>query len=125
MAQARPEPPTIGRVLVATDRSDTADAAVRWAANLAAAYHADLLVLQVVVPEIGDGTDRGVDPEKVRQTEGALAAFAAELAGSRGRARVVVDSDPAAAILDAVNADRVDTVVVGNLGMRGRKQFLL
>jgi predicted unusual protein kinase regulating ubiquinone biosynthesis (AarF/ABC1/UbiB family) len=38
---------------------------------------------------------------------------------------VVVDDDPAQAILDAVEEERVDMIVVGNVGMSGRKQFLL
>ena len=37
--------PTVKRVMVATDRSDSADRAVRWAANLAAAYQAELKTL--------------------------------------------------------------------------------
>src|SRR5207248_11225580 len=33
--------------------------------------------------------------------------------------------DPARAIVEAAHAESVDTVVVGNLGMAGRKEFLL
>ncbi len=110
--------PSVSRVMVATDRSETADRAVRWAANVAAAYRAELLLLQVLpgadVPEVA----LSLADEELRR-------FAEEIAGARGRARVVVDDDPAQAILDAVEAERVDVVVVGNLGMGGRKQFLL
>ena len=35
-------------MLVATDRSESADRAVRWAADMAERYEAELLVLQVV-----------------------------------------------------------------------------
>jgi ubiquinone biosynthesis protein len=112
------EIPSVERVMVATDRSETADRAVRWAANVAAAYRAELLLLQVLpgadVPEVA----LSLADEELRR-------FAEEIAGARGRARVVVDDDPARAILDAVEAERVDVVVVGNLGMGGRKQFLL
>ena len=112
------ETPSVDRVMVATDRSETADRAVRWAANVAAAYRAELLLLQVLpaadVPEVA----LSLADEELRR-------FAEEIAGARGRARVVVDDDPARAILDAVEAERVDVVVVGNLGMGGRKQFLL
>lgn len=37
----------------------------------------------------------------------------------------MVDNDPAQAILDAIEEERVDVVLVGNVGMSGRKQFLL
>ena len=109
---------TVRRVMVATDRSETADRAVRWAARLAAAHEAELLLLQV----LGGGADP--DDAVAAATTG-LQGFAEELAGPRGRAKVVVAADPADAILDAVEAERVDVVVVGNVGMSGRKQFLL
>jgi predicted unusual protein kinase regulating ubiquinone biosynthesis (AarF/ABC1/UbiB family) len=37
----------------------------------------------------------------------------------------VVHSDPAHAVIDAVSSENVDVVVVGNVGMAGRKEFLL
>lgn len=117
--------PGLNRVLVATDRSETADKAVHWAASLAVACQAELILLQVLVPEAGDGTAGSVPEVMLREAADSLTRLAHEVVGSRGRARVVVDSDPAAAILDAVTEERVDTVIVGNLGMRGRKQFLL
>jgi ubiquinone biosynthesis protein len=110
---------SVNRIMVATDRSETADRAVRWAANLAAAYRAELLLLQVLLA--GDG----VPEDALDLAEEELRRFAEDLAGSRGRARVVVGEDPAQAILDAVEKERADVVVVGNVGMSGRKQFLL
>ena len=112
------EIPSVDRVMVATDRSETADRAVRWAANVAAAYRAELLLLQVLPGADAPEVALSLADEELRR-------FAEEIAGARGRARVVVDDDPAQAILDAVEAERVDVVVVGNLGMGGRKQFLL
>jgi len=53
--------PSQQRVLVATDRSETADKAVRWAASMAEPVQAELL-LQVPVPEAGDGA-AGAVPE--------------------------------------------------------------
>jgi ubiquinone biosynthesis protein len=113
--------PSVNRVMVATDRSETADRAVRWAANVASAYGAELFLLQVLTAADEDG----VPEVALSLADEELRRFAEELAGPRGRARVVVDEDPARAILDAVEAERVDVVVVGNLGMSGRKQFLL
>jgi ubiquinone biosynthesis protein len=115
------EAPSVDRVMVATDRSETADRAVRWAANVAEAYRAELLLLQVLPAADVDEMPE-VDLSLAREE---LSRFAEELAGTRGRARVVLDADPAQAILGAVEQEQVDVVVVGNLGMAGRKQFLL
>src|SRR5713226_6734866 len=117
MIPKTPSGPAVRKVLVATDRSATANQAVSWAATLAAAHEAELVLLQVLV-------DQPVDDARLAAVRGDLLRFAEEIAGSRGRARVAVDEDPAHAILDAIEADDVDVVVVGNVGMSGRKQFL-
>jgi ubiquinone biosynthesis protein len=115
------EAPSVNKVMVATDRSETADRAVRWAANVAEAYRAELLLLQVLPAADEDGV-----PEVALNLAGEeLRRFAEELVGARGRARIVVHDDPTQAILDAVEEEQVDVVVVGNLGMASRKQFLL
>jgi ubiquinone biosynthesis protein len=116
----------VSKILVATDRSKSADYAVGWAAEMAARYEAELLVLQVIVPENPPGTDAGA-AEATRASYGAedLMRFAEELAGPRGRAEVVVAEDPSQAIVEAAERAAVDVVVVGNVGMSGRKEFLL
>ncbi len=116
----------VGRVMVATDRSETADRAVRWAAAFANRYEAELLLLQVVLPQ-NPGATEGGQAEATRATFASeeLRQFAQELAGTRGRARVVMDDDPARAILQVAEEADVDTLVVGNAGMSGRKEFLL
>jgi len=48
-----------------------------------------------------------------------------QVAGERGRALVVMDADPASAIVRAAEQEAVDVLVVGNSGMAGRKEFLL
>jgi predicted unusual protein kinase regulating ubiquinone biosynthesis (AarF/ABC1/UbiB family)/nucleotide-binding universal stress UspA family protein len=118
--------PGVGRVMVATDRSETADRAVRWAAAFANRYEAELLLLQVVLPSNPGVTETG-QAEATRATFAAqeLKQFAEELAGPRGRSRVVMDDDPARAILQVAEEADVDTLVVGNAGMSGRKEFLL
>ncbi|WP_090672615.1 universal stress protein [Nitrosomonas nitrosa] len=40
----------VRRVMVGTDRSETAEQAVQWAASFAERYGAELFVVQVVVP---------------------------------------------------------------------------
>jgi nucleotide-binding universal stress UspA family protein len=47
--------PSVQKVMVATDRSQTAERAVRWAANLAASYGAQLLLFQVLPAAGVDG----------------------------------------------------------------------
>jgi ubiquinone biosynthesis protein len=109
----RGEPrPRVVRVLVATDRSETAHRAVEWAAEMAARYEAELLVLRVTL----DG-----------DTE-ALEADLSEYAGSLGenvRPLVRRADDPAKGICLAAREVDADVLVVGSVGMQGRKEFLL
>jgi ubiquinone biosynthesis protein len=105
----------IERILVATDRSETAERAVAFAQEMADRYEADLLLLRVLL------SDEGVLAEAARE----LAEHARELAGERGHSSVVVAEDPADAIVEAVRRERADVVVVGSVGMSGRKEFLL
>jgi len=104
------------RVLVATDRSETARRAEAWGADLAEHWDADLVLLQVLRPGDSDGE---------AETGERLAEVASELAGPRGRAVVRVDADASRAIVDAAEAEGADVLVVGNAGMGGRKEFLL
>jgi len=116
----------VKRILVATDQSATAGRAVDWAAQMADRYGAELLLLQVLVPELDEGTETGVpQAASAREAEDGLVKLAERLAGERGRALVVVDPDPAMAIVNTSEEEDVDVVVVGNLGMSGRKEFLL
>ncbi len=117
---------SVSRVLVATDRSETADRAVAWASELAERYGAELLLLQVVLPHdpMSDQPST-MDRAKLEYAEQDLAQYARDLAGERGRACVVVDDDPAAAIVETAGEQRADVIVVGNAGMTGRKEFLL
>jgi ubiquinone biosynthesis protein len=103
--------PAVRRVLVATDRSPSADTAVRWAADMAERYEAELVVLQVV-----ENAAQSVLP--------ALAQFAESL-DSRARARVETGADPSAAIVRVAGEEAADVLVVGNVGMSGRREFLL
>jgi nucleotide-binding universal stress UspA family protein len=105
----------VARVLVATDRSETAEVAVRFAAEMANRFGADLVLVQVVIPPA---------TTSVAMTED-LVRHAHELAGDRGFGTVVVGEEPARAIIDAAETENADVVVVGNVGMSGRKEFLL
>jgi ubiquinone biosynthesis protein len=96
----------IERILVGTDRSETATRAVKWALDMATRYEAELIVLQA-----------GGAREELER-------YVAEEAPG---ARYVVDTeeDPAASIIAAAAAEDVDVIVVGNVGMSGRREFLL
>jgi ubiquinone biosynthesis protein len=102
----------VRRVLTATDRSATADHAVEWAAEMARRYEAELTIVQVVAAD---------DP--------AVAEGLTELARTVGmpdaQCELVVDDDPSAAIVRAAEEASADVLVVGNVGMSGRKEFLL
>jgi nucleotide-binding universal stress UspA family protein len=113
---------SVRRVLVATDRSETAERAVSFAADMAERYGAELHLLQVIVPD-PDGA--AGDSARATYAQHELEQHAEALAPGRSRARVVVDEDPSAAIVDAAAENAVDVVVVGNAGMSGRKEFLL
>ncbi len=105
----------VRRVLVATDRSETAEHAVVWAAELAERYGAELVLVQVAVPPATISAEAEED----------LVKHAQELAGERGRGVVTTGDDPAKAIVDAAEEHDADVLIVGNVGMSGRKEFLL
>jgi len=105
----------VRRVLVATDRSETAERAVRFAADMAQRYEAELVLLRVLLSDDGTLAEAGRE----------LAEHARGLAGDSGRSAVVVAEDPAEAIVAAAEREQADVVVVGSVGMTGRKEFLL
>jgi nucleotide-binding universal stress UspA family protein len=105
----------VERVLVATDRSETAERAVRFAAEMAGRYEAELVVLRVLVGNAVSRVDAARELEE----------HVAGLAGERKRAAVVAGDDPADAIVEAARRERADILVVGSVGMSGRREFLL
>ena len=104
----------IERIVVASDRSDTAARAVAWAAEMARRYEAQLTIVQAFVPGPPPG-----------EAETELAVYAEQIAGPGTRARVAAGEDPASAIVAAAEAEQADVLVVGNIGMSGRREFLL
>jgi len=105
----------VRRVLVATDRSEAAERAVRFATEMAERYGAELFVLRVLL------SDDGTRAEAARE----LAEYAESLAGERGRSSVVIGADPAEAIVESARREKADVLVVGSVGMSGRREFLL
>ena len=118
--------PGVARVMVGTDRSETAERAVRWAATFADAYSAELHVVQVVIPLHPADTEHGTaEVTRARAAADELQTYATTIAGAHGFAHVVIDDDPALAIVHATEEHDIDVLVVGNAGMAGRKEFLL
>jgi ubiquinone biosynthesis protein len=117
----------IDRVMVGTDRSETAERAVQWAATFADAFGAELHVVQVVLITQNPGVTQFGAAEATRAAGAAeeLSAYAKQVAGDRGHAHVVIHDDPAMAIVEAAEEHAIDVLVVGNAGMAGRKEFLL
>jgi ubiquinone biosynthesis protein len=116
----------VGRVMVGTDRSETAERAVEWAAAFADRYAAELHVVQVVVPLHPADTEHGTaEVTRAHAAAEELQVYATRIAGDRGYAHVVIDDDPALAIVHATEEHDIDVLVVGNAGMAGRKEFLL
>lgn len=112
--------------MVGTDRSKTADQAVLWAAQFADRYGADLFVVQVILPQHPSTTEFGAaEHTRAAAANQELADFVRQLVGERGHACVVMDNDPALAIVRAADQEAIDVLVVGNYGMAGRKEFLL
>lgn len=107
------------RILVATDGSATANEAVVWAAALASQNDAELVLVRVLSPTPPP------EASSAEEVELDLAQLATSCAGPRGTARVLVDDDPARAIVRVAVEEEPDLVVVGSAGMTGRKKFLL
>jgi ubiquinone biosynthesis protein len=102
----------VERVLVGTDLSPTSERAVAWAADMATRYEAELVVLRVVGERSADAEDE-------------LRSFSERVAGAGARTKVAVGDDPAAAVVRVAREEDVDVIVLGSVGMQGRKEFLL
>src|SRR5881227_3880606 len=98
------------KVVVATDRSETAQRAVSWAAQLAESFGGELVLLNVR-PEGEDGAE-----DLLRADAEAF---------SNARAIFRIDHDIPGGIVRAAEEENADVLVVGNVGMGGRREFLL
>jgi ubiquinone biosynthesis protein len=107
-------PAPVRRILVGTDRSETATRAVRWAAQMAECYGAELVVCQSVRQEMNKA-----------ETQRELAEYVADVVGPDARPLAAQGNDPARVMVDLAKAEDIDVIVVGSVGMSGRKEFLL
>src|SRR5579862_1332568 len=117
-------------IVVGTDGSETADEAVRQAAELARLCGARVHLVCVYEPVArgDDGDSRAA--EWVAGTREAVDATLARAASVLATAGVEVDvyaqrGDPADAILDVAEERDADLIVVGSRGRTGAKRFLL
>ena len=122
-------------VVVGTDGSETAELAVRHAAELAKAFGARLTVVTAFMPRPEEEAKRLQEaPEDVRwaitdaTSADERARRARSIAKEIGVEDVVlrVDSgDPAALLIDAATDSGADVIVVGSKGMTSAKRFVL
>jgi nucleotide-binding universal stress UspA family protein len=120
-----------GRILVAVDGTDAALRGVRVAAQLAARYEAELLVLTVVTvpqPLVAASTmnQRSVEGYIEHLAQDSLRAAVAALheAGVGAEVKVVV-GPPAETILAETEASGADLVVMGRRGRDQPKDLIL
>ena len=125
---------TYRTVVVGTDGSETAQLAVRQAAELAKAFDGQLIIVSAFSDSGGGG---GASSDVPRDIEWSVtdAAGAEERARSGrtiakevglSKVRVRVDrGDPAEVILNAADDTDADLIVVGSRGMTGAKRFVL
>src|SRR5205823_14913258 len=95
-------PAPVRRILVGTDRSETATRAVRWAAQMAERYEAELIICQ----SVRDGMDKAA-------TQRELAEYAAEVVGPEARTLAVQGDDTGKVVVVVENKDDIDVIVVG------------
>jgi len=86
---------------------------------MAERFGAHLFVLQVIVPQEPAGTEAGAAEATGPATRGGTDPVRPAAGRAKRHARVIVDEDPARAIVQAAEDDGVDVVVVGNVGMTG------
>ncbi|HVX18039.1 MAG TPA: universal stress protein [Acidimicrobiales bacterium] len=125
---------TYTTVVVGTDGSETAQAAVLQAAQLAAADHGTVVVVSAYEPAAEPAANPDRLPDDIRwmltdvaQAEG-LAAKGREVAREQGASRVIVRAekgDPATAILEVAEEFDAELIVVGSKGLGSPAHFLL
>ena len=93
---------------------------MEWAASFAERFGAELHVVQVVVPEHPADTEHGAaEATRAHSAADELQVYTTQLAGERGHAHVVIDDDPAMAIVRSSEDQAVDVLIVGQRGDGG------
>jgi nucleotide-binding universal stress UspA family protein len=124
------------RILAALDGSEAAERALFRAAQLGVTASASVTLLHVMQPAISSTAPYlphtiQLTPDEIKAREANqrqyLAGIAAseELAGRSVETRLLVDYEPAAAILDVAKTEGADLIVVGTHGRGGLRRMLL
>jgi nucleotide-binding universal stress UspA family protein len=118
-------------LLVATDFSESAFAALRAAAGLAKSLEAELSLVHVVQPyrplAVAKASLRDADVEgpMVQEASEHLNEVAASLQGLRARTHVVADPSPSHAIASLADNLNADLIITGTRGAGGFTRLLL
>ena len=123
------------RIVVGTDGSETANEAVKQAADLANQVGATLDVVSAFEPvsgtrireeklEVPSDIEHTISPREDVDNMLEQAAKDVEAGGVKVKT-FARQGDPADAILDVAEEEGADLIVVGNKGMTGAKRFLL
>jgi nucleotide-binding universal stress UspA family protein len=123
------------RIVVGTDGSETATAAVETAVDLAKLSKAKLEIVSAYEPipqqrlrEEGEGISGDVAHAINPREDVQLVLDKAAALAKKAKVDVVThprEGDPADAILDVAEENDADLVLVGNKGMTGARRFLL
>ena len=114
-------------IVVGTDGSGTAAAAVAQAAELASLNGGTLIVVSAysppkdVAPPFGDAG--GTPPVEI--VKGLLEDVERRFGSTATLRTVAREGSPADALLDVAEEEKADVIVVGNKGMTGAKRFVL
>jgi nucleotide-binding universal stress UspA family protein len=124
-------------IVVGTDGSATAAAAVQRACALAEAHSSDLHIVSAYPSSTASMVARGLDPASLpipaddrdadicAAVERMLEEVRRQLAGAGVKITThAVGYDPITAILDVAKAQQADLIVVGNKGMQGPQRKL-
>jgi len=115
------------RILVGTDGSGTAGAAVAHAAELAKIGGSELIVVSAfkqpedVPPPFGAA--EGVHSQEI--SKAVLNDVEKRYGGDAKLRTVLREGSPVDAIIDVASEENADVIVVGNRGMSGAKRFVL
>ena len=122
------------RVVVGTDGSETATAAVRQAAELAGASDAELVIVTAYVPEHASPDPNGEAPEEIRwrltdvgeaEEHADAARQAAHEAGAKKVRIRAEQGDAADVLIDVAEDTGAGCIVVGSRGMASTSRFIL
>lgn len=112
------------RVLVGTDGSVAAQAAVRWALSLAEAEEADLIIATVRIPPFFEVSEAEIEARRSEDSE-LLAQWCAPARELKVPFRqLLLEGDPREQLLAAAKTENVDLIVVGARGTGRRRHAL-